>query len=72
MMPQKLVSGPKTMMARSEAMAKLYFTSLPFHPQCLNLRANIGSSQIKSQLDSTVVINPDGTSYRLRQDKGDK
>ena len=27
---------------------------------------------LKSQLDSTVVINPDGTSYRLRQDKGDK
>ena len=27
---------------------------------------------LKSQLDSTVVINPDGTSYRLREDKGDK
>lgn len=27
---------------------------------------------LKSQLDNTVVINPDGTSYRLRQDKGDK
>ena len=27
---------------------------------------------LKSQLDSTVVINPDGTSYRLRQDKGDQ
>mgnify|MGYP002591140486 CR=1 FL=1 len=27
---------------------------------------------LKSQLDNTVVINPDGTSYRLRQDKSDK
>ena len=27
---------------------------------------------LKSQLDNTVVISPDGTSYRLRQDKGDK
>ena len=27
---------------------------------------------LKTQLDNTVVINPDGTSYRLRQDKGDK
>ena len=26
---------------------------------------------LKSQLN-TVVINPDGTSYRLRQDKGDQ
>ena len=61
MMPQKLVSGPKTMMARTEAMAKLYFTSLPFHPQCLNLRANIGSSQIKSQLDSTIMTSMTGS-----------
>lgn len=60
MMPQKLVSGPKMMMARTEAMAKLYFTSLPFHPQCLNLRANIGSSQIKSQLDSTIMTSMTG------------
>ena len=61
MMPQKLVSGPKTTMARTEAMAKLYFTSLPFHPQCLNLRANIGSSQIKSQLDSTIMTSMTGS-----------
>ena len=27
---------------------------------------------LKSQLDNTVVINRDGTSYRLRRDKGDK
>ena len=27
---------------------------------------------LKSQLDSTVVIHPDGTSYRLRPDKGDQ
>lgn len=27
---------------------------------------------LKSQLDNTVVINPDGTSYKLGQDKGDK
>lgn len=27
---------------------------------------------LKTQLDNTVVISPDGTSYRLRQDKGDK
>ena len=27
---------------------------------------------LKSQLDNTVVISPDGTSYRLRQDKGDQ
>ena len=27
---------------------------------------------LKSQLDNTVVVNPDGTSYRLRQDKGKK
>ena len=25
---------------------------------------------LKSQLDNTVVLNPDGTSYRLRQKKG--
>lgn len=24
---------------------------------------------LKAQLDNTVVINPDGTSYKLRQDK---
>ncbi len=27
---------------------------------------------LKSQLDNTVVINPDGTSYKLRQDKDKK
>ncbi len=26
-------------------------------------------NSLKSQLDSTVVINPDGTSYRLKQKK---
>ena len=25
---------------------------------------------LKSKLDNTVVLNPDGTSYRLRQKKG--
>ena len=25
---------------------------------------------LQSQLDNTVVLNPDGTSYRLRQKKG--
>ena len=25
---------------------------------------------LKAQLDNTVVLNPDGTSYRLRQKKG--
>ena len=29
-------------------------------------------SSLKSQLDNTVVINPDGTSYKLRQDKEKK
>ena len=27
-------------------------------------------SSLKAQLDNTVVLNPDGTSYRLRQKKG--
>ena len=27
-------------------------------------------ASLKSQLDNTVVLNPDGTSYRLRQKKG--
>ena len=27
---------------------------------------------LKAQLDNTVVINPDGTSYKLRQDKEGK
>ena len=27
-------------------------------------------ASLKSQLDNTVVLNPDGTSYRLRQTKG--
>ncbi len=27
---------------------------------------------LKSQLDNTVVVNPDGTSYKLRQNKGGK
>lgn len=29
-------------------------------------------SSLKAQLDNTVVINPDGTSYRLKQDKDKK
>ena len=28
------------------------------------------SKSLKSQLDRTVVLNPDGTSYKLRQKKG--
>ena len=27
-------------------------------------------ASLKSQLDNTVVLNPDGTSYRLHQKKG--
>lgn len=27
---------------------------------------------LKNQLDNTVVLNPDGTAYRLRQKKGGK
>ena len=27
-------------------------------------------SSLKAQLDNTVVINPDGSSYRLKQKKG--
>ena len=27
-------------------------------------------ASLKSQLDNPVVLNPDGTSYRLRQKKG--
>ena len=27
-------------------------------------------SSLKAQLDNTVVLNPDGTSYKLRQKKG--
>ena len=26
-------------------------------------------NSLKAQLDNTVVINPDGTSYKLKQDK---
>ena len=27
-------------------------------------------ASLKAQLDNTVVLNPDGTSYRLKQKKG--
>ncbi len=29
-------------------------------------------NSLKAQLDATTVINPDGTSYKLRQKKGGK
>lgn len=35
---------PKMMSSGTQVIRKMYLTSLPFHPHCLNLRANIGIS----------------------------
>ena len=37
---------PSRMISNRLLMANMYYTSLPFQPQCLNFRANIGSSAI--------------------------
>ena len=47
----------------SESAAKQYLTSLPFHPQCLNFSANIGSSD-------TMITTPDGEDILCRQIAG--
>lgn len=63
MMAQKLCSGPKATMHATEKAAKRYFTSLPFHPHCLNLRANMGSSHTSNQLDKHIITSTTGSMY---------
>ena len=40
---------PKMATNGMHVMRKIYFTSFPFHPHCLNFNANIGISETKSQ-----------------------
>ena len=49
-MPKKSSSGTQLTM-------KIYFTSLPFHPQCLNFRANMGSSATSNHDDTHTPTN---------------
>ena len=56
MIRQKLPMNPDHAMMATHSAMNMYFISLPFHPHCLNLRANIGSSATSSQQHSATSI----------------
>ena len=53
---QKPLSKPNTISTRAERAVKTYFTSLPFHPQCLNFKANMGSSLRGIEIEADVML----------------
>ena len=49
---------PSSMISNRLLMANMYFTSLPFQPQCLNFKANIGISAMSNQQLTPTMASP--------------
>ena len=56
---------PKTISNGTQVIRNRYLTWLPFHPQCLNFRANIGISDTSSQQLSNIMQTTTGSIHEV-------